>query len=447
MSTGEPDITVDCDASLANGPLPYGTNGWWTDQDADLWRARYAELAPQIVRLPLFHGFVEPVNDDDDPGHVRWDGFWFTKPIPWSGRSITYQRWFETLRDLDVTLMLYVPYLAGWLSANEDAGEISTYPPQSIAEYREFIQATLTFLVHSVGYPPEQIMLEPVNEPDLRCGQDPAVPCFWSNWSMEDLVAVVRAARQACDDVDPAIRLVGLSTCCSDELVDQLMQEYDGIALLNGLTYHRYIRGFDQSEAVELGQRIARWGLPVYLNEYGSPKYWSDGEEGALWHAAALAQIWTNDIVPVQFSMSEFPGMHEGYNRLGLFADWREDWQRKPAYDVYVGFSRHMRAAVPVSSTARFPLIVAAGRSGDGLVSVWVVNPDLEDQLGVTFHIRGLGADAAEVSVHAITVRGDPVATFAATGVPLTFAYELPARSIRLFVLELAGEVVESSYE
>jgi hypothetical protein len=429
---------VDCAAPLANGPIAYGTNGWWTDQDADLWRSRYADLGPKIVRLPLMHEFLEPVNDDDDPNHVCWESFWFDKPIPWFGRTITYRRWFETLRDLDVTLMLHVPYLAGWLSANGDLGPYSTYPPQSVEEYREFVQAGLIFLVDGVDYPPERIILEPVNEPDLRCGQDPAVPCFWSDWTMDDLVAVVRAARQAADAVDPAIRLVGLSTCCGDELVARLMRDYDGATLLDGLTYHRYERGFDQGQAVQLGQRLAGWGLPVYINEYGSPKYWSDGKEGALWHAAALAQIWPAGIAPIQFAMSEFPGMHEGYNRLGLFADWERDWEPKPAYAVYVGFFHHLGPTAPLSTTVQAPLVVAAGWGGNGSVAVWAVNADQADWPDVIFRVMDFPADVAVVTVYNILAGGDPIDAFTVADVPLVFAYDLPARSVHAFTVGAA---------
>jgi hypothetical protein len=443
MPTGEPDVVVDCAVRLADELVAYGTNGWWTDQDADLWRTRYAELSPQIVRLPLVHQFLEPVNDDDDPAHVHWDGFWFDTPIPWFGRTITYSRWFEALRDLDVTLMLHVPHLAGWLSANGDLGPYSTYPPQSVEEYGEFIRAALTFLTNEMGYPAEQIMLEPVNEPDLRCGQDPAVPCFWSNWTMDDLVAVVQAARQAADTVDPAIQLVGLSTCCGGELVGRLMRDCDGAVLLNGLTYHLYERGFDQGRAVQLGRQLADWGLPVYVNEYGSPKYWSDGELGALWHAAALAQLWPAGIVPVQFAMSEFPGMHEGYNRLGLFSDWDGGWEPKPAYAVYVGFFNHLGPTVPLSTTAQAPLVVTAGWGEDGSVVVWAVNASQDDWPDVVFRVKDFGnalanADVpsvAVVTVYDILARGRSVDAFALAGTPLAFAYDLPARSVHVFVL------------
>jgi len=440
---GDPDIVIDCATRLADGPISCGTNGWWTDQDADLWQARYSELRPQIVRLLLLQAILEPINDDGDPTHINWSGFNFDQaaPVPVGERTVTYRLWFETLRDLDITVMLYIPHLAGWLSANGDDGLYSTYPPRSMAEYREFVEASLRFLVEEVGYPPERIILEPVNEPDLRCGQDAAVPCFWRNWTMDDLGAVVLAAREAADAVAPDIRLVGLSTCCDDTLVPRLMHEYDGAELLDGLTYHHYERDFDQHRTVEIGQRLAEWGLPVYINEYGSSQYWSDGDEGALWHSVALAQLWSAGIAPIQFPMSEFPGMHAGYNRLGLFRDWENNWETKPAYAIYVGFFEYMGTTVPLSATAQPPLVVAAGWGDGGTVTVWVVNASRDGQPGVVFHVRDLEnalGDTAVVTVYDILAGGHPVDIFTVAGASLAFAYDLPAGSVWAFVLAVA---------
>lgn len=433
-----PDVVVDVAHPLADGPIPYGVNGWWTDQDAEMWRARYAELAPRIVRLPVMHGALEPVNDDDDPGHVRWAGFGFDQPIPWFGRTITYRRWFETLRDLDVTIMLHVPHLAGWLSANGDQGLNSTYPPRSMEEYSEFLSATLTYLVEELDYPPERIILEPVNEPDLRCGQDPAVPCFWDRWTMEELVDVIHTARAAADAVDPAIRLVGLSTCCDPALVEELMRDHRGHTLLDGLTYHRYEPGFDQGRAVAVGQRLADWGLPVYINEYGSPRFWSNGEEGALWHALALAQFWPAGIAPVEFSMSEIPGMHEGYNELGLLSDWEAGWVPKPAYAVYVSFFHHLGPTTPISVTAQQPLVVAAGRRDEDGVALWVINASQEDRPAAVFQVLGTASGEAEFRVtdHEVLAPDGAVDVLAVSGSPVTWACDLPARSLHVLIVE-----------
>lgn len=438
-STSGAAVIVDYDKVLEPGPREYGTNGWWTDEDAGLWRARYAELAPRVVRVPLMQSFVEPVNDDSDPEHVNWAGFHLDEPLPWFGRTITYRRCFEALRDADVTLMIHLPYLAGWLSANGDTGPYSTYPPADLAEYREYIQATLTYLVDTLDYPPQRIILEPVNEPDLACGQDPAVPCFWANWEMADLVAVVRAAHDAAQAVDPAIRVVGLSECCGTELTQALLDDYGGDALLDGLTYHRYVHSFDFSAGLDRGRPLQGYGKPVYINEYGNTKYWSDGEEGALWHSYVLPLLWQEGINPVQFSMAEFPGMHQGYDRLGLFRDWSAEWQPKPAYWVYVNFYNHLGGTDLVAASAPSELLALAGRrevskEEAGLV-LWVVNLTKKVWDGLQFEVTGFPQNHGTLRVFDNLTGKDALETQQIEGEVLTFTYDLPARSSFTFVI------------
>jgi hypothetical protein len=180
MRDAPADVVIDWNTVVGSGPTDYGTNGWWTDEDADLWRERYALLRPTIVRLPVIHGVLEPTNDDGTPNVINWKGFQFNVPFPVpasGGRHVTYRRWFEALRDLNVTVLIYTPYLAGWLSANGDRGLYSTFPPKDVAEYGEFVRALLTYLVKEVAYPPDRIILEPVNEADLGCGSDTVFHC------------------------------------------------------------------------------------------------------------------------------------------------------------------------------------------------------------------------------------------------------------------------------
>lgn len=39
-------IAVDYSSVVSQAPSGYGTNIWWTDEDADIWTARFAELSP-----------------------------------------------------------------------------------------------------------------------------------------------------------------------------------------------------------------------------------------------------------------------------------------------------------------------------------------------------------------------------------------------------------------
>ncbi len=433
-------IEVDYQSMISQSPASFGTNGYWSDQDAEMWRTRYAELGPTVVRLPAIQGMLEPQNDDTNPNHINRQGFLFDQPLPWFGRTVTFGRWLETLRDQDVSVMIHVPYLAGWLSSNGDQGLYSTYPPRDMAEYREYLLALLTFVIDEVGYPPERVILEPVNEPDLRCGQDPNVPCFWENWQMDDLVNVMRTADEVAMEVDPDIHVVGVAECCSTALVEILMNEYAGHTLLDGLTYHRYVSGEDFSDGLARGQRLATYGKPVYLNEYGNTQVWSNGTQGALWHAVTLPQIWAAGINPLQFPFSEFPGTHEGYNQLGLFYDWREDWEIKPAYWVYTNFYGYFGETELVSVQEKEPLVLLAGRGlsvkGNPLLAIWVTNPTTEPQDTLRLEIINFPASAAHVQVYDNLKGPDPITTVDLAGTPILLDLDLPASSSYSIVLQ-----------
>ena len=52
------DLVADFDVVVSAAPPAYGTNVWWTDEDADLWTARWAVLRPSRVRLFVSHSVV-----------------------------------------------------------------------------------------------------------------------------------------------------------------------------------------------------------------------------------------------------------------------------------------------------------------------------------------------------------------------------------------------------
>ncbi len=395
---GPGDLTLLAEASSHTPPPAYGINGWWSDEDASLLVERYAELSPQVVRLPLLAAIIEPHNDNPDPARSDPQGFAFERPFDAGGRHLTYARWFAALRDLDVEMMLYIPYLPAWMAKRPGPTPLTApYPPAEIEEYAELVRVTLRYLVEEIGYPPERIILEPVNEPDLPCGGDPSVSCFWSGMDFEALVAVIRAARREAKAVNPRIRIAGLATCCTHTLLDRFLQEPERAAWLDILTYHDYTGGYSIGRALDTGQRLRSWGKPVYLDEYGSTTYWSNGQEGALWHAAILPQLWADGLAPIQFSLSEWPGMHAGYNQLGLMHDWRDEWRRKPAYNVY----RHFYRAIPGLQTAEIRppegVIAWGGRDpATGRAVVWLVNGKRNENGGeLTLEVRGWPGESA----------------------------------------------------
>lgn len=447
----EADVAVDFGAGIGSGPPRWGTNVWWTDQDAEVWTSRWDEMGLTLARVPVPHALIEPVNDNGDPQVVDPAGFLLDTPIvvsPTLTRTMTYRQWFEALRDRpSVEAMLFFSYLSPWLTDNPPHTDFSfpaaPYPPNDLDEYREFVQELLRYLVEDIGFPPERILVEAMNEPDLRCGQDPEVPCFWQDWTMQDVADVVEVTCEAARAVDDRIRVVGLAECCGTNVVRTLLNQYPEGECLDGLTYHYYSpSGYDLDAALDRAAQIAPYGLPVYLDEYGSFEYLSEGQAGGLWHGWALPVLWEAGIIPAQYPISEFPGHPEPYNRMGLFLDWTGGWERKPAYWVYTHFFGHVAGREMVSATASVPLDVLAVRrltADEVEVALWVVNRGSLSQPDRRFVVRNFPSQVATMQVFDGLAGPGPVATATVTGAPLVFTATVPAESVRLFVLRASA--------
>lgn len=440
---GSPDLAADVAVVAGEAPPAYGTNVWWTDQDAAVWTARWAELSPSHVRLFVSHALLESENDDADPATVNWDGFGFERPITVSWdmtRTYTYRAWFEALRDQpDLKIVIHFVYLAPWLSDNTPhLGIGAPYPPNDLAEYREFVEVVLRYLVETLGFPPGRITIEAMNEPDLGCGVDPVTFCFWDNWTMTDIVDVVRVTHEAIQAVDSEITLLGLAECCGTAVVRDLLDHYPEGDYLEGLSYHYYSpSGYDLAEALDRAAALAPYGRAIYFDEYGSRQYLSEGIDGGLWHSWALPTLWEAGVAPIQYPISEWPTLGEPYNSMGLFHDWRGDWERKPSYWVYANFFRFATGDV-ISHTAPASLdsLVTHQLVGDEVrVAFWVVHRGdvpLTDQV---FAVYNFPEQEATLHVYDNLVGPTSLLTATIEGAPLVFTATLPARSSRTFVL------------
>ncbi len=445
---GAPDIIVEYDQVVSESPPAYGTNIWWSDQDAAMWQTRQEGLHLNIVRFPISHFGLEPINDDGDPNTINWDGFHFEQAVPIIEsqphaitRTITYSNLFAMLRDQpDVTLLIYPPYLAPWLSDNppHPIGP-SPFPPNDLAEYQEFIKVVLRYMIEQVGIPPERILFEAMNEPDLNCGADPVTFCFWDNWNNDDVADVVSATHRAILAVNSNVRLVGVAECCGTNVVRNLLNNTPEGAYLDGLSYHYYdSTSLNLSPALSRANELASYNLPLYLDEYGNTIHQSEGITGALWHSYALPTWWEAGISPVQYPISEWPTLGEPYNSMGLFEYWANNWTYKPSYWVYANFYRHLGGTRVVSYTAPSALKVTTGRddSGSGRLAVWVTNPLAAPQSDTLFEIQAFPATQTLVSVYSNTQSITPTTTFTVFGQPLQFSYDIPAQSSLSFVLK-----------
>ena len=452
-------VRADYTHIVSTGPDAYGSNTWWSDQDAAVWQTRWGELRPSYLRLFISHAVIEPENDNADPENVDWSRFWFDQPISIPSvttRTITYREWLTALRDSpggNEHILIHFSYLSPWLSDNPPHSSaqspipIAPYPPNDLDEYREFVETALRFIVEVVEFPPQRVAIEAMNEPDLACGADPVTPCFWQNWEMADIADLVRVTHQAIQAVDARITLVGLAECCGTEVVRDLLDHYPEGAYLEGLSYHYYAGEYNLDVALNRATTLRPYGLPIYLDEYGSRTYLSEGVEGALWHSWALATLWQAEIAPIQYPISEWILLGEPYTQMGLFADWRGDWERKPSYWVYANFFRFFGGGAVISHTAPAGLDVLVSRRigtgtepGSGMgaaeAAFWVVNRTetlFADQL---FTLNGFPTTGALLRMYDNLVAPTPVWTKTVSGVPLVFTATLPARSSRVFVLQ-----------
>ena len=395
-------VEIDFENVTGQTPSLYGSNGWWTDQDSKIWNQRYKTLGVNIIRVPTAQSLFEPVNDDADPEHINKNGFLFNQPIPWQEKTVTLGKWLKMLKKLDVTLMLYIPYLPAWNSTNGSEGLSSPYPPSSLEEYEEYVIALLQFVIRDVGFDPSKIILEPMNEPDLGCSQDAKVSCFWKDYHGQDILDVLNTSIHARDQVSPEIRIVGLTECCSTLITDTLVNDYKGLDLLDGFTYHKYISDRDYNEILEVGQHLLSYGKPVFLNEYGNTTIWSDGIEGALWSAELLPKIFSAGIQPLQFPISHFPGSHAGYENLGLFKDWRDNWEIKPAFWVYANFYTYFGNAeiLQQSSTAHSSIFsIRNVFDSKPVVGIWITTQDQTDPEPITLKFNNLPRENYQIII------------------------------------------------
>lgn len=438
-------LRLDYAAPGTPAPDLYGSNSLWTDQDAAIWKARHAELGVRVMRVPVPQGIFEPQNDDSNPTTARAQGFLFRTPIPWEGRSLTLATWLTALKEQNVTLMLHVPYLAGWLSRNPKGATNSPYPPNDLAEYEEYIRVLLDFVISDVGYDPAMVLLEPVNEPDLGCGQDAAVSCFWQDWQESDLLDVLRAADRAAASVDARIRLVGLSECCGTRWTEKIASNPDTQDLLDVLSYHKYVGGVDLEDMLARGQALQSWGKPVVINEYGSTQFWSDGLPGALWHATALPQLFAAGIHPLQYPIAHFPGMHAGYNNLGLFQDWNRDFEIKPAYWVYAHFYRLLGGGQILAYAERggsILLVVKNQIDGEPYIAVWVTSSGAAEPQPVTLVFENFPTQDALMSILSNFSAGAPVGVTPLSGTVLRFDFQpLPDDSYTLLLTQPGSSI------
>jgi hypothetical protein len=422
------DLSVDFDAVIGTGPQYYGSNLFWTEEDVDLIKDRIDQSNMNIMRVYIQPFLIENPNDNDDPNSINWDGFDFDPGFTWSGKTLGYSSMFETLKELDIYIMISIPYLSPWLSANNHSADdiYSTYPPNNYDEYKEFVYAVMFHMVNYVGISPDKIILEPFNEPDLGCGQDPSVPCCWRNHTMDDTVVTFLAAYNAAKSVSPYIRVVGMAEWDDGRYVRNFINNHNGLNYLEGITYHKYLNNYDIQALISEGtEAMKNYGLPVFANEYGSLTWGSDGTNGALWHSFTLTYLLKNGIHPLQFPFSEFPGINDPYGRMGLFYDWRNNWQIKNSFWIYSNILGFMKDTEIINTNLSGQnLDVIAGKR-NGEINIVITNRDSIDK-GVTIAVDNFPGNYLNITVYDNFQMNYVIDSFGISG--NSFEYVIPSR-------------------
>jgi hypothetical protein len=113
------------------------------------------------TRLETYIHQMEPQNDDDDPSHFNWNGFYPKKMIRFIDDADAFHK---TLAELGMEPLSLLCYLAPWLkSENQD------YPINNIDEWAEFAAAVVqSYNGYGDEYQPNLRYAEIWNEPNMK---------------------------------------------------------------------------------------------------------------------------------------------------------------------------------------------------------------------------------------------------------------------------------------
>jgi len=122
-----------------------------------------------------------------------------------------------------------------------------------------------------------------------------------------------------------------------------------------------------------------------------------------------------------------------------LFKYWRDNWQIKPSYWVYVNFFTHMQNLTLLSTTLPDGIFGVAGvRPEESTVAIWLTNANLVKNEDITIRVENWPYKGARVKVFNNLVNSAPVQTIAVQAGPtnsLLLNYPIQRKQSWLFVL------------
>jgi putative glycosyl hydrolase len=439
-------ITVDFGEVIGKSPEFYGVEYSWIDQEQDLYLERYSRLHANIIRVQIPQAFFEPINDNNDPHSSEID-FSVTLPVDSrEGTTLTFERMFKTLA-VEFPSMHF--HIGIWLPARWNAkdpegylGVGGAFPPQDLAEHKEFVQALARWLVSDCDISPERLSFSFINEPNL--------PSFFVG-AGADLIQLAEVTRDALDQVSPHIKMGGIDevhgTLWTDRFFDR---RPDGCCEM--WTFHVYERGSSDMWSVlqERSEHLGQYG-PVWVTEfaditYGSPDAKMDfsTREAALQFADLLGKLWLTEIEGViHFRLSDtYADLAGGWAGHGLFADGRgthsggDAYEPFPAYWVFANMYRELGGSRIVRVVAPRDLTVVGARKESGSetrLAIWVANTTTASY-DVAFNVANFPGTAATVQVFNNLTGDAAVETRSVAGTELVFRAEIPRQSSYLFV-------------
>jgi hypothetical protein len=386
-NTGQAQVSVNWNQVAGQGPAYYGVEYVWVDQDRELFLQRYRALAPRVLRVQISHEAFEPVNDNNDPlfSQIRFDQTFVLDAE--MGKTINFEDMFTTLAAEfpQMQFHLNIWLAARWNAADPDGylGLGGAFPPKSLPEHQEFIQALAHWLVTTCGIEPERISFSFINEPNLQA--------FYTG-TVSELVEMADATREALDQVSPHITLSGLDEVHGVSWTDQF---YDQVpeSCCKFLTFHAYNKGFDtlSDVLVQRSQHLSQYG-PVWVTEFADTQFGSpdaklnfSSQQAAISFARLGALLWNAEVEGViHFRLADtYLPVLGGWAGHGLFADWRGSKSDGEAYALYPAFWVFANLFQRLGDGQVLQASFSGGLEGTAVrpagredaLAVWIVNP------------------------------------------------------------------------
>jgi hypothetical protein len=140
----------------------------------------------------------------------------------------------------------------------------------------------------------------------------------------------------------------------------------------------------------------------------------------------------------MQFPISEFRGNGNDYRELGLFKDWTEKWEIKPAFWVYRNFYRYLTNGIVVWTKTELPLEVLAVKSNNfhNRLIVCITNLEERNYKNIKIVIYNLPYENARVDVNNNLLNKSHIKTLSINGELAVIEDDILGKSSSCYIIE-----------